>query len=102
MFLKHLFLLILITIKRMLRNPGLSVCLVVGIAVTVAIAVGVPMYSSMINSRMLVEELREEGRPPYCFMFRYLGSNSGEIEWKELARLDDYIFTKCALVDWAS
>ncbi|HUV07952.1 MAG TPA: FtsX-like permease family protein, partial [Spirochaetia bacterium] len=76
----------------MLRNPGLSACLVVGIAVTVAIAAGVPMYSSTINSRMLVEELQAEGRPPYSFMFRYLGSNSGEIEWKELARLDEYLF----------
>lgn len=89
---------IFITIKRMLRNPGLTVCLVVGIAVTVAIAVGIPMYSSTINSRMLVKELQEEGRPPYSFMFRYLGSNSSEIEWKELSRVDEYIFSNAPSV----
>jgi putative ABC transport system permease protein len=88
---QHLFSITLIAIKRMVRNWGLTLCLIAGVAVTVAIAVGIPMYSSTVNARMLAEELQAAGRPPLSFMFWYLGSSAGPIEWETLAPLDAYM-----------
>jgi putative ABC transport system permease protein len=63
------------------------------------VAVSIPIYADAVSYRILNERLYqdvEEQGPPFSFLFRYVGSWSGYLEWEDTQNADEY------LTDWAA
>ncbi|MGI6208884.1 MAG: FtsX-like permease family protein [Anaerolineae bacterium] len=72
-----------LAVRRLRANLTLTLMSLLGLTVAVALIMSVPLFSDAINYNMLREELRgmsETGnRPPFAFMFRYVGAWYGGI-----------------------
>ena len=69
---------------------------VLGLVVAVSIVMSIPLYTDAVYYKILQDELTasEDGalqRPPFAFMFRYVGSLSGLLEWDDIEDVDDYL-----------
>lgn len=82
-----------IAAKRLWSHKGLSFCLLLGWTVAVGLSLSVPLYAEAVNYRLLRDELEttREGRPPFAFLFRYIGSWHGAREWAEVQAADAYL-----------
>jgi len=57
----------------------------------------VPLYADGVGHRMLMEQLSgEEVRPPFAFLFRYVGAWHGALEWEGIQAADAYLSTRVA------
>jgi len=84
--------LILLLLKRLLANPGLSAGIAAGLTAAVALATCVPLYADGVGRRMLMEQIsRDEARPPFAFLFRYVGAWHGALEWEDIRAADAYL-----------
>ena len=72
--------------RRLLSQRGLALATALGLVASVAIVMSIPLYTDAVYYRILQDELTEptaEGelkRPPFAFMFRYVGSLYGLME----------------------
>jgi putative ABC transport system permease protein len=90
---------LVVAIKRLLAQWGLAAAIAIGLTVSVALAVSLPVYADAVNFRILVTELGTvpgtEGqiarRSPFAFMFRYLGSLHEPLKWSAIAPVDSYL-----------
>ncbi len=83
--------LITVAAKRLTNNLMLTLCIIAGLTAAVALSTGIPIYSDAVNTKMLKEELGKEGRPPFSFLLRQIGSWTKPLEWDEYAIINDYI-----------
>jgi len=83
--------LVAVAAKRLTNNLVLTLCIITGLAAAVALSTGIPIYSDAVNTKMLKEELGKEGRPPFTFLLRQIGSWTKPLEWDEYSAIDDYI-----------
>ena len=74
--------------RRLLSQRGLALATALGLITSVALVMSVPLYTDAVYYRILKQELSqvsEEGttlyRPPFAFMFRYVGSLYGLKQW---------------------
>lgn len=85
----------LITIKRLLAQPGLTLVTSIGLTIAVALITTVPLYADAVNFRMLEERLsvqsERRGRPPFAYLYNYIGAWHGSIEWEAIEPIDDYL-----------
>jgi len=88
----------LIAAKRLWNNKGLTLCSIVGLITAVALISSVPLYTETANFKVLKEQLSaEEGetavraRPPFAFMYRYIGAWHGPVEIEDFGPVDEYI-----------
>ena len=86
----------LIAIRRLLAQRGLAAATVLGLIVAVSIVMSIPLYTDAVYYKILQDELTQsdEGalqRPPFSFMFRYVGSLSGLIESDDIEDVDQYL-----------
>lgn len=88
----------LIAAKRLWNNKGLTACSIVGLITAVALISSVPLYSETANFKVLKEQLRTEqgetavrARPPFAFMYRYIGAWHGPVEIEDFDPVDEYI-----------
>ncbi|MGQ9552474.1 MAG: ABC transporter permease [Anaerolineae bacterium] len=85
--------------RRLRANLGLTIMSLLGLTVAVGLIMSVPLFSDAINYNLLREQLRnmsETGnRPPFAFMFRYVGAWYGGIELEKYTKEDEYL-TKVA------
>jgi putative ABC transport system permease protein len=88
-----LFSILLIAAKRLWANKGLTLSLLLGWTAAVGLSLSVPLYADAVNHRLLREELRtaREGMPPFAFLFRYIGSWHGAIDWDDVQPADAYL-----------
>lgn len=81
--------------QRLLSHLGLMLAIAAGFTVAIALVVCIPVYSEAVGYRILRDELsRDEAgaqRPPFAFMYRYLGSQTGVIGVNDYAGLDAYL-----------
>ena len=81
--------------QRLLSHLALMLAIAAGFTVAVALVVSIPVYAEAVGYRILRDELsRDESgalRPPFAFMYRYLGSQTGVISVDEYAELDAYL-----------
>jgi putative ABC transport system permease protein len=86
---------VLIAFKRLWNNKGLTLCLIIGLVTAVALMSSIPLYTDAANFRVLKEQLSgaEEGRwrPPFAFMYRYIGAWHGAIEIEDFDPVNEYI-----------
>ena len=90
-----------VALKRLFSQPGLALATVVGLIAAVALTMSVPLYADAIYYRTLraglfaepTEDTTARARPPFAYMFRYVGSWYEPLEWEEVAPLDAYLST---------
>ncbi len=81
--------------RRLWSHFALMLAIAAGFVVAIALVVSIPVYAEAVGYRILRDELSqtESGslRPPFAFMYRYLGAQKGVIAWKDYAPLDAYM-----------
>ncbi|HEY65516.1 MAG TPA: FtsX-like permease family protein [Caldilineae bacterium] len=85
--------------KRLLSQRGLALATALGLITAVALVMSVPLYADAVYYRILREELtggqvgvgETVTRPPFAFMFRYLGAWHGPVQWEDVQPLDLYL-----------
>jgi len=84
---------LLMATKRLWANKGLALSLLLGWTAAVGITLSVPLYADAANHSLLRQELDSVGqqRPPFAFLFRYLGAWHGAVDWEDVAPLDAYL-----------
>jgi putative ABC transport system permease protein len=86
---------ILIAFKRLWNNKGLTLCLIVGLVTAVALMSSIPLYTDAANFKVLKDELSKAGegriRPPFAFMYRYIGAWHGAIDMEDFEPVNEYI-----------
>lgn len=85
--------------RRLLAQQGLAISTALGLVASVAIVMSIPLYSDAVYYQVLQRELTqrsgEEGeiqRPPFAFMFRYVGSLYGLLEWGDIEQVDTFLW----------
>ncbi|MCB0127999.1 MAG: FtsX-like permease family protein, partial [Caldilineaceae bacterium] len=87
-----------VAVRRLLSQRGLALATAVGLVASIALVMSVPLYTDAVYYSILQEELRsnDDGdaslqRPPFAFMFRYVGSLYGMMEWDDIVQVDEYL-----------
>jgi len=82
--------------RRLWSNLSLILAIAAGFTVAVAIVVSIPVYAEAVGYRILRDELSSPlngtRRPPFAFMYRYLGSISGNTNPK--TRIHQHLLRK--------
>jgi len=84
-----------LAMRRLWSNRALTVAITLGLIVAVALVTSVPLYSDAVNYQLMRKELsriQSEGRPrpPFAFMYRYVGAWHGAVEWEDYMPVDSY------------
>ena len=89
---------VVVAVKRLLAQPLLSLATITGLTVAVALVLTIPIYSESVAFRVLTERLTEGpdqiNRPPFSFLFSYIGSWNTPVDWEAISDLDDYLREK--------
>ena len=89
---------LIVAVKRLLAQPLLSLATLVGLTVAVALVLTIPVYSESVAFRILTERLTEGpdrvNRPPFSYMFSYIGSWNQPVNWEATVDLDSYLREK--------
>lgn len=87
--------------RRLISQRGLALATAVGLVASIALVMSVPLYTDAVYYRILREELSQGSddtaaltRPPFAFMFRYVGSLYGMKEWDDITQVNDYLTTQ--------
>jgi putative ABC transport system permease protein len=85
--------LFVVAAKRLWHQRLLMLCLLAGLIIAVGLLASIPLYADAVNNRLLQGELTEAGtyRPPFSFLWRYIGAWHGEIPWSEYEPLNEYL-----------
>ena len=88
----------IVAVKRLLAQPLLSLATIVGLTVAVALVLTIPIYAESVAFRVLTERLTEGpdriNRPPFSFLFSYIGSWNEPVNWEATLELDSYLREK--------
>jgi putative ABC transport system permease protein len=90
---------LVVTVKRLISERWLALATALGLIISVALITSIPIYADAIHYRVLLEELSGErygNRPPFAFMYRYVGAWTGAVGWSDIKPLDDYITANIA------
>lgn len=90
-----------VAIRRLWHQRGLGFTMLLGLVTAIAVAVSIPIYADAISYRILNDRLyskAEETGPPFSFLFRYVGSWSGYLEWEDTKKADEYLSTRASPV----
>ncbi len=86
---------VLVAVKRLLAQPLLSLATTLGLTVAVALVLTIPIYSESVAFRVLTDRLTEGpdriNRPPFSFLFSYIGSWNEPVNWEATLDLDNYL-----------
>ncbi|MBN1217309.1 MAG: FtsX-like permease family protein [Anaerolineae bacterium] len=90
-----------VAIRRLLSQKGLNLATLLGLVVAIALALSIPLYADAVYYRIFRKELQEAttsggydtGRSPFAFMFRYVGSWQGAVDWADVQPVDQYFST---------
>lgn len=84
---------ITILFRRLWRQRGLTLALAAGMLAVIALSAAIPIFADAAQYRVLQTQLQEnsQGRPPFAFLFRYIGAWHGPISWARYASADAYL-----------
>ncbi|MBN1312480.1 MAG: FtsX-like permease family protein [Anaerolineae bacterium] len=91
-----------IALKRLLTQRGLTLATTLGLVISVALAMSVPLYADSILHRMLTERLegdensRSEPNAPFSLLFEHLQNRRGAAQWADLEAVDTYLTSGAA------
>lgn len=98
-FLRRSLAIFAVAARRLFSQRGLALATCVGLVASVAIVMSIPLYTDAVYYRILQDELTNASgddessmqRPPFAFMFRYIGSLYGLMEWEDVEQVDTYL-----------
>ena len=102
-FLRRTLAIFVVATRRLLSQRGLALATALGLIVSVAIVMSIPLYTDAVYYQILQDELLEASeesslkRPPFAFMFRYVGSLYGAKEWEDVVPVDSYLTNNAVL-----
>ncbi|HET7091744.1 MAG TPA: FtsX-like permease family protein, partial [Anaerolineae bacterium] len=84
---------LILAARRVWNHRLLMACLLAGLIAAVALLSSIPLYADAVHHRLMQGELTEEGtyRPPFAFLWRYIGAWHGDIAWDAYAPIDEYL-----------
>lgn len=87
------FSLITLAARRVWNQRLLMLSLLVGLVAAVGLFSSIPLYTDAAQNRLLQGELTEAGthRPPFAFLWRYIGIWNGDIAWLDYQPTNDYL-----------
>ena len=96
----NLFSLLALAARRLWHQRLLMLCLLIGLIAAVALLASIPLYADAVQNRLLQGELTEAGtfRPPFAFMWRYIGAWNGDITWERYQPINQYLTQQSAAV----
>ncbi|NJN53609.1 MAG: hypothetical protein HC804_01945 [Anaerolineae bacterium] len=79
--------------RRIWHQRLLMACLLAGLIAAVGLLAAVPLYADAVQNRLLQGELTEAGtrRPPFAFLWRYVGVWNGDISWAMYQPINSYL-----------
>jgi putative ABC transport system permease protein len=79
--------------RRLWTHRLLMSCLLAGLITAVALLSSIPLYADAVQNRLLRGELTDAGtyRPPFAFLWRYVGAWHGEIDLERYGPIDEYL-----------
>ncbi|KAA3663983.1 MAG: ABC transporter permease [Chloroflexi bacterium] len=88
-----LFSLLILSAQRIWHQRLLLACLLSGLVAAVGLLSGIPLYTDAVQNRLLQGELTEAGtyRPPFAFLWRYIGTWHGDTTWDEYLPINSYL-----------
>src|SRR6188474_2842311 len=97
-FLSSTLAIFLVATRRLISQRGLALATAIGLVASIALVMSVPLYTDAVYYEVLKTELsqvQDESvalkRPPFAFMFRYVGSLYGLKEWDDVEPVDSYL-----------
>jgi putative ABC transport system permease protein len=87
----------LVAAKRLWNNKGLTLCSIAGLITAVALISSIPLYTDAANFKVLKDELSSDKsdatrrRPPFSFMYRYIGAWHGAKELEDYDPINEYM-----------
>jgi putative ABC transport system permease protein len=96
---QYLLAVFVVSARRLLHQRGLAFSMLAGLITAVALTVSIPIYADSVSYRILNDRLYndpDDPAPPFSFLFRYVGSWNGYIEWDECQQVDEYMQTWAA------
>jgi len=92
MFVLNLLSIVVIASRRLWNQKALTASIALGLIIAVGLVTSIPLYADAVNYRLLRQELAQgQGRPPFAFMFRYIGAWHGNVEWKDYLPVNTYL-----------
>ncbi|MEZ4673089.1 MAG: ABC transporter permease [Caldilineaceae bacterium] len=87
-----------VAVRRLISQRGLALATALGLVASIALVMSVPLYTDAVYYSILQDELSNSNsddsslnRPPFAFMFRYVGSLYGMKEWDDIVQVDEYL-----------
>jgi putative ABC transport system permease protein len=82
-----------VVVRRLWNHRLLMGCLFAGLVTAVALLASIPLYADAVQNRLLRGELIDAGnyRPPFAFLWRYVGTWHGEIDLAAYAPINEYL-----------
>ena len=87
---------VVVAAKRLFAQRWLALATVTGLIAAVALVVSIPLYADAVYYRILEQELSSANssdfvkRPPFVYMFRYIGAFHGAVDLEEIKQVDTY------------
>ncbi len=88
-----------LALKRLQNEPALTLCLLCGWIIVVALTAALPMYTDAVNRAQLQQELQGaelRNRPAFTFFYHFTSGSTGGSDWDRYAALNGYITTSLA------
>jgi putative ABC transport system permease protein len=88
---------VVVAAKRLAAQRWLAMATVAGLVSALALVLSIPLYSDAVYHRILEQELTSSNssdyvrRPPFVFMFRYIGAFHGPVDIEEVSQVDTYL-----------
>lgn len=88
-----------VALKRLRTQPTITLASICGLTVAVVLMEIVPLYADAVNFSILEEQLAtldENRRPPWSYIYTYIGSWHGDVEWETIQPAHDYLRNEAA------
>ena len=84
-----------VAIKRLWAQKLLATATIIGLTVAVALILTIPIYAESVAFRVLTERLtqgpEQTNRPPFSYMFSYIGAWNVPVNWEDIEAIDTYL-----------
>lgn len=82
-----------LALKRLRARPLLTVLLVIGLSLVVALPTAIPAYSDAAVSRVLTDQDFDDPgyRPPFSYLYWYSASLADPIGWEDVSEVDSFL-----------
>ena len=88
--------LLLLTWKRLSARPVMTLAIIFGLTISVALMMSVPLYADAVNFRLLEERLSTQternNRPPFAYLYNYVGAWHDPVEQADADPITAYFF----------